>query len=165
MAKKEKIIAPQLRLPAKPVKRRKAPRRSRRQTLFIIVRELVFLVIALDLGNLAYWYLAPWPIYRIVAFVILFVLWSNVASGIARGKTKQALDMLNTMSTQAVRAIEHSHKHTAIVKQESNQDTTGYLEAIKKEHHAHIQTHRLHNFVPHDHRNSSVLDHHEAPPS
>lgn len=142
-------------------------RKKRRHLSFTVaLRELALLVVALDVANMAYWYLAPWPIYRIVAFVVIFVLWSNVASETARGKTKQAWDKLNTMSTQAVHAAGHPRKHhqTAMVKFERDQDTTGYLESIKKEHYEDIKTIRLYDTVPIDISNCRVLHSSETAP-
>jgi hypothetical protein len=95
MAKRHLLIAPRLNLPAKPAKKRRQ-RRSRAQTVATWARILVCSLIAVDVGNMAFWYLAPWPVYRIVAFVVLGVLWSNCASAGARHKTKHAWEMLGT---------------------------------------------------------------------
>ena len=187
MTKREMIIAPRLTLPmrptfvetremnvieeetlpqpTRPMKRRKAPTRNLRQTLSIAVRELVFLLIAADMTNMAFWYLAPWPVYRIVAFVVIFILWSNFASSTTRVKTKQTFDMLNTMSTQAVHAVKRPRQQAAaVVKPEHNLDTTAYLIAIKKYHYASIQTGSLYDPLLDDHSYRDLLHRPESTP-
>jgi hypothetical protein len=163
--KRKQIIAPRLTLPMKPAKRRKGPRRSLRQALWIYIRELAFLLIAGDIANMAFWYLAPWPVYRIVSFVVIFILWSNAASSTARVKTKQTFDMLNTMSTQAVHAVKRPRTQAAGVKTEHTLDTTAYLVAIKKEHYANIQTGNLYDTLPDDHSYRDLLHHPETAPT
>jgi len=165
LAKHPLLIAPRLTLPTKPAKRRKGPHRSLRQALWIYIRELAFLLIAGDIANMAFWYLTPWPVYRIVAFVVIFILWSNAASSAARVKTKQTFDMLNTMSTQAVHAVKRPRTQVAVVKTEHTLDTTAYLVAIKKEHYANIQTRSLHAVVPDDHSYRDLLRHPETTPT
>jgi hypothetical protein len=148
MAKRSLVIAPRLTLPVKPMKKRS--RRSRTQTVATWARIIVCSLIALDLGNMAYWYLAPWPVYRIVAFVVLGVLWSNCASASARHKTKHAWEMLNTATMQAVHAV--PRKQTTLVKPATGEDTATYLHALKVElvGYENIQTDRLYNTVPDD---------------
>lgn len=143
----------------------KVRRKKRLRLSFtVVLRELAFLVVAIDLCNMAYWFLAPWPIYRIVAFVTVFILWSNFASETARDKTKQAWDKVGTMSTQAVHAAEHPRKRAVIVKPEQHQDTTAYLAAMKKEQYESIQIGRLYDTIPDDGRHRRVLYHPEATP-
>jgi len=119
------IIPPRLTLPMKPMKSppvleepppKKVPKRN---LAFVIGLEALYLVAAGEVGSLVYFYLAPWPIYRIVAFVALFILWSNFASALARNKTtkEQTVELFSTMRPK---------------KQEVSSDTTAYLVALRK---------------------------------
>lgn len=136
------MIEPKLTLPVKLQRKRKS--RSGKQRLYVVLRELALLIVLLDLGNILYWTLAAYPIYRVVALIILVILWSNVASETARHKTKEAWDKLNTVSMQAV----NGRRRPAIAVPNRSEDTTTYLVAMKKESYARIQTDRLHNMVP-----------------
>lgn len=134
MPKSRYVIQPRLTLPTTIQRKRQWYHHA-----LIFIQELIYLAIAGGLGNLAYWYLIPWPVYRIVAFVIIFILWSNVASETARYKTKKRTKSLLTMGTQAVQAV-HIHHRKKAKKQGSlmintvfTDDTTTFLAAIRKD--------------------------------
>ena len=132
------VIPPRFTLPMKPIKafcdthplpsfsfeeeRKKEPVREKRSYAFLFFFETIYLLAAGELGFIAYTYFAPWPIYRIVAFVALFILWSNFASSLARNKStkEQAIELLSTMSIRAV------------PKKLDMSDTTAYLAAIRE---------------------------------
>ena len=135
----DRLIPPHFTLPMKPPKLwevvthphpiRKpllAPvRPSFGQRLRIGVHEILYLLLAIEIGNLAYHYLAPWPIYRIVSFVVLLILWANFASSTVRTTSKkQAQALVETVSMRAVKARSRPSLHA---------DTTSYLVAIRKE--------------------------------
>lgn len=122
---KHYIIAPLLTLP---MKRRIEDEETvllpvylpaKRNLAFLLGVEVLYALAAGELGSLAFFYLAPWPIYRIVAFVALFIVWSNFASALARNKStkQQAVEILHTMRPK---------------KQELTTDTTAYLVALRK---------------------------------
>ena len=161
MARRSLLIAPRLTLPAKPMKKHRAGR-SRAQTVATWARILVCSLIALDLGNMAFWYLAPWPVYRIVAFVVLFILWSNCASATTRHKTKHAWDTLGTATMQAVRAA--PRRQASLPAQ--GEDTATYLHALKVEivGYENMQTDRLYDTVPDDTRYRDLICHTETAP-
>lgn len=163
MAKRSLLIAPRLTLPTKPVKKRRQ-RRSHRQTIVTCLRVLVCSLVALDVGNMAFWYLAAWPVYRIVAFVVLFILWSNCASATTRHKTKHAWDTLGTATMQAVRAA--PRRQSALVEPARLEDTATYLHALKVElvGYENMQTDRLYDTVPDDTRYRDLICHTETAP-
>ena len=109
--------------PAKPMRKH----RNYRHALYICACQLLYTSIAVALGSLAYWYFAAWPVYRVVAFVVIIIAWSNIASATAR---KKSVDMLATVKVQAIRLGDRkmsSHMDSPAL----TQDTTTYLRAIK----------------------------------
>jgi hypothetical protein len=117
--------------PAQSVQKMSTPRPPRkgrwRRRLAVFTVETGYLGIALGLAYAIWIYLAPWPIYRIVAYVILVILWSNFASTAARHTStkRQAVEIVN--------AVKHATtKHKALTPQEVlKADTTMYLQALK----------------------------------
>src|SRR5882762_11332299 len=67
-----------------PVKKSTKRRTNYRHVLYVGTRQFVYAAIAITLGILANYYLTNWTVYRVVAFVVLGILWSNVASSAAR---------------------------------------------------------------------------------
>ena len=109
--------------PAKPMRKH----RNYRHTLYICACQLLYMSIAVALGSLAYWYFAAWPVYRVVAFVVIIIAWSNIASATARRKS---VDMLATVKVQAIRLGDRK-RSSRMDSPALTQDTTTYLRAIK----------------------------------
>jgi len=111
-------------------------------SIWLWVTEALYLVIALEMAYMAYWLLASQPIYRVVTWVVLAILWANVASWTAlppaREKVRQkAIHLRDTMSVKAVKMYEQEQRksvsysiadHPALT-----QDTNMYLRSLKKE--------------------------------
>jgi len=92
--------------------------------LYVGTRQFVYAAIAITLGILANYYLTNWTVYRVVAFVVLGILWSNVASSAAR---KKSVDMLETVSVRAIRLKGKKRMDSPVL----TQDTTTCLQAVK----------------------------------
>jgi len=106
--------------PALPAKQRT----NYRHTLHIGACQLTYAVVAITLGYLANYYLAAQPVYRIVAFVVLGILWSNAASSTAR---KKSVDMLETVSVRAIRLKGKKRMSSPVL----TRDTAACLQAVK----------------------------------
>jgi len=101
------------------------PEKNYHRALRITIQEIGYLALAGSLAYGAYQYLAPWPVFRIVAFVVILILWSNAASETAHVKAKA-----KTRTQKLILSIQKS-KRPAQAK--AIDDTTGYLQALKLE--------------------------------
>lgn len=113
------------------------PRRKKRSLLRSTVlagKELIYFAMAGEAIWLAFAYFDN-TVWKIVALVVTLILWSNVASSAARNKTpkEQAIEMMDTMSTQAIRLANWSRKQQEKIDLHTmSGDTTGFLIALKK---------------------------------
>lgn len=132
LSKKNYVIAPRFTLPMKQVKPTKN-KRSLIEYLSLVLVEVIYLGLAFEMLDLAFWYFVAWPIYKVVAFVVVIILWSNVASSAARNKSakEQTLELIDTMSMQAVRVSTWGKEQPKRIAALSS-DTTAYLVALKK---------------------------------
>lgn len=89
----------------------------RRRNPSIVILELLYAIMALSLGVVAYHSLAAWPVYRIVACAIIAILWSNLAGHAAQRKP------IEEQKTRLMRAVRIDSALT--------QDTMTYLKTIK----------------------------------
>jgi hypothetical protein len=113
-------------LPTNPAKLTRK-RHNYRHALYIAICQLIYGSIAVTLGYLAYCYFAAWPVYRVVAFVVIIIAWSNIASATAR---KKSVDMLATVKVQAIRLGDRK-RSSGMDSPALTQDTTTYLRVIK----------------------------------
>lgn len=142
------------------------PKRGVLGTLWMLGCEALYLSVACLMCGLAYWYFALWPVYRIVAFVIILILWSNCASATARNKTReQALRLWGQVTHAASLFREHQQqqKHEQIIVHPAlSQDTTGFLSAVKAmsrggTHVIVSEASRVQPTLPDHHRHSSLV--------
>lgn len=92
------------------------PSRKRRNPRLIAL-ELFYATMALSLGYLAYHSLAAWPVYRVVTWVVIAILWSNLAGRAAQRKP------IEEQETKLMRAVRIDDALT--------QDTMTYLKVVK----------------------------------
>src|SRR5580765_3152591 len=122
-----RAVNPYSALPFKvPARFTKKPR-IRRHALHIAVCQVIYAIAALASGGAAYYCLASQPIYRIVALVVIGILWSNAASIAARRKP---LDIMATMEHPALKAWDKRLKKKQR-KPLYTEKTEVYLKAIK----------------------------------
>lgn len=95
---------------------------KRRRQWDKVVLQSMFAIIALASGFASYTLLEAYPVYRIVALVIIVILWSNAASTTARRVT---IDMMNTISLRAIK-VQRKRSLPSLT-----EDTMVYLRAIK----------------------------------
>ncbi len=108
----------------KPLKKR---RPNHRHIVSMSMRQLIYASIAVLLSFIVYRYLAAWPVYRVVAFVVIVIIWSNLASATAR---KKSVDMLETVRIQAIRV--GKRKQTSHVDSPAlTLNTETYLQTVK----------------------------------
>lgn len=102
-------------------------------SLSLALVEIIYLGLACEMLELAFWYFRAWLIYKVVAFVVVVILWSNVASSAARNKSprEQAVEVIDTMGIQAARASTWGKAQPKRIAALSS-DTTAYLVALKK---------------------------------
>lgn len=98
-----------------------------RHTLYTILLQILYATVSLSLSWLAWYYLAAYPVYRVVALVVIVILWSNAASITARRKT---MDMLETIEHPALK-VWHQKKQKEQRKALYADNTSVYLKAIK----------------------------------
>lgn len=89
------------------------PRRKRSLLQWVVFycKELAYSAMAIESIWLACLYFDN-PVWKVVTFVVTIILWSNFASSAARNRTPQAqaIEMIDTMSTQAIRIVNWSRK-------------------------------------------------------
>lgn len=112
------------------------PRRKKRSLLQWVVfycKELAYSAMAIESIWLACLYFDN-PVWKVVTFVVTIILWSNFASSAARNRTPQAqaIEMIDTMSTQAIRIVNWSRKQYTEPLPVVGSDTTAFLIALKK---------------------------------
>jgi hypothetical protein len=129
------VIKPRLSLPSKPRAMKTVPpskiatkplkhRPNYRHTLFIAACQCLYASVSGAASATAWYELAIWPVYRVVALVVIAILWSNAASSAAR---KKSIDMLATVSIKAIRVAGKKRMESPAL----TEDTTTYLKAIK----------------------------------
>lgn len=111
--------------PKQPVQIPEEPR-NHRHALYIIACQALYANIAIFLALSAYYYFASYPVYRVVAFVVIGILWSNLASSALRRKSK---DAMATVKMQAIRVKgQVSHMNSSALVDSTNV----FLQAVKK---------------------------------
>ncbi|HEY7413550.1 MAG TPA: hypothetical protein VH593_00020, partial [Ktedonobacteraceae bacterium] len=123
MAKQQQVyvIPPRLKLPSKvrlvtlaEVETARLPQvhvgRSARPFWWRVRLALVeagYLILATCLGYRAYTWFAPWPIYRIVCWVIIGILWSNFATTAARRTStkQQTLEIVDAVKNATMKTL------------------------------------------------------------
>src|SRR6266568_6816383 len=71
-----------------------------RNTL-ILLQQLFSLLAALELAYCISVSLGQWPVYRFISYVVLIILYSNIASATARSTTKQHKTSIYEMKRHA----------------------------------------------------------------
>lgn len=100
--------------------------RNHRHTLYIIACQVIYANIALSLAFLAYRYLAAYPVYRVVAFVVIGILWSNLASSAMRRKSVKGLATVKMQAIRVKGQVSHMSSPALI------DSTNVFLQAVKK---------------------------------
>ncbi len=98
-----------------------------RRRIAVTCIELSYLIMAGLLGGAIYLYMKPWPIYQIVAFVCLGILWANFATAAARQTSTKR------QATQLVKAVKHATTRHKSIKQIINEDTTTFLKSVRND--------------------------------
>jgi hypothetical protein len=100
--------------------------RKHSHTLYIAACEVIYAVIAIALGGIAYHYLAAYPVYRVVALAVIVITWSTFAASAWRRKS---IDMMETVEHPALRIwSQRQRKHQKALYTE---ETNVFLKAVK----------------------------------
>lgn len=102
------------------------PYRRHRHTISMVTLQSLYIAIAGFLGGVAYYGLAEQPVYRVVSFAVIFIVWSTTASVTAR---KKPIDLMETVEHPALA------QHGKIWQQKQGkvylENTNVFLQAIK----------------------------------
>jgi hypothetical protein len=122
-------------MPVTPITQMKRKSFWKRTSVFY--KELAYLVIAIDLAVVCGCFFLGHPVYQIVSWVVIVVVWSNFSSRTIRQHWLASVDkLLTTLSLPAITQSSKSVKQVSrkAYLQSLQDDTTAYLQAIRKLH-------------------------------